>query len=334
MSSRFDDPSQWRLKTDGGIPYKVMNMDGEADDEHLVATVSVLIQSNRLLDFMTELMPAAFQVGNISFPEVATLAGLPSLAVKSIKFKSFDDSKPIDPFLSDTGAPSGTYYPVLQIDINYDSDVKKKDTTDTDPFTFLEITGSATGEFLHTTSPKAKWKPETNVDLESGGGTDEQDGAWVDGDTLEVKEAAPRGEAAEPNKDPHIPLTITVPQTEWTARWTQIPFVLFRDVIIHRIRFLLGRVNSVRFPLLFNARPETLLFVGWQYTQRNTWREDHVDIPPITLEMKFLEKRVVWNGVVIGHNHFWRPGAGWQRLLHNGTDPVYKSWDYNRLFRK
>jgi hypothetical protein len=48
--------------------------------------------------------------------------------------------------------------------------------------------------------------------------------------------------------------------------------------------------------------------------------------------MKFLEKRVVWNNIIVGHNHFWRPGVGWTRLLIDGENPTYLSRNHNILW--
>ena len=58
---------------------------------------------------------------------------------------------------------------------------------------------------------------------------------------------------------------------------------------------------------------------------------------PIRVSLKFLEKRVEIEdgsseGTLAGHNHLWRPGLGWRRLLIDGTDPIYASYNFDDLF--
>ena len=48
--------------------------------------------------------------------------------------------------------------------------------------------------------------------------------------------------------------------------------------------------------------------------------------------MKFTEKRVVWNGLIGGHNHIWVPGEGWKFFLVDGRVPVYEYRELNGLF--
>lgn len=332
MSSHFDDPSKWRLRTAGGIPYKQLEMSGDFEFEGGSVSRTVLIPSNQLLAFLQEQLPSPVQIGNVIVPQVRTLEGFPSLALNKIKFSQFDSSLPIDPFGFDSGAPSGTYYSVVKCDIEYGPH-KKIEGDENDPQTFLEVSANTTQEFLHGSVLKSKWQLETNPDLT--GDDESPSGGHVDPDTDEVGDGAvnPTEGDKEVNTDPTISFSTMVPKTEWTVRWTQIPYVFFRDVLIHRMRYLLGRVNSNTVGFLFNALPETLLFAGYNYSQTVTWREGNTNTPPATVEMKFIEKRIIWNGIVCGHNHFWRPGYGWQRLLINGTDPPYKKWDMSRLFK-
>lgn len=316
MAGNLEDSSKWRLKTITGIPYKVMEMDGNLGVESAQISVSVLIEARSLIDFAIFLMPPPIRIGNLEFPQSQSLDGIPQIVVKNIRFKSFDNSLPIDPFGSDPSppAPPKTYFPVIQVDINYEGGKNQEK----DPFTFLEISGNATGDFLHTPAPKSKWRCDTG-------------GSAIDPETNEVIENRVPG-MDEINRDPMPPVTITVPMTEWTIRWPQIRFDLFSNVIIHRLRILMGKVNSTTFPLLFNASSETLLFMGYTYQQQNTWREGFINTPPVAIEMRIVEKRVLWKGLIRGHNEFWRPEQGWCRLLVNGTDNVYESRDFNNLF--
>ncbi len=351
MAGNLEDSSKWRLKTSTGIPYKVLSMDGSLGVEDANISVTMLIEATNLLAFAAFLMPPPISVGNIEYPTFSSLAGIPQIAVKNIRFRSFDDSLPIDPFSADFAAPGSTYFPVIQVDINYQSS-KTDSATQQDPFTFLEISGNATGQFLHVSLENARWQPQINPDIDENDETfnlvDAVNG--IDIDTNAANSCAkkfPNDDDAfaacllaledgdeEVNRDPTIPVPILVPQTEWTVSWPQIRFDLFRDVYIHRLRIILGRVNSTPFPLLFNAEAETLLFMGYSYKQTNTWRDDHINEPIASLELKFVEKRIMWKGVIIGHNHFWRPGKGWQLLyLDEDKNRAYRRWDFNNVFK-
>lgn len=325
MAGKLENPADWRLVTTGGIPYKQLEMSGDFTDEGGSVLRSVLIPSTSLYNFLVELFPPPIVIGNVVVRQVKTLEGFPSIGVQRVAFKQFDDAVPIDPFGFDPNAPSGTYYPVVQCDIQY-GPLKLEEADENDPQTFLDISANATGEYLHTNIPKAKWQPETNPD--GGDGVENPD-------TDEVGNGAtnPTQESPEENRDPNVPVTIRVPKTEWTIQWSQVPFDFFQNVLIHRMRYLMGLVNSNTVPYLFNAPPETLLFTGYSYNQQVTWRQGNITTPPAKVTMKFVEKRIIWNGVVIGHNHVWRPGYGWQRLLLDGTNPLHQTHSFTKLFR-
>lgn len=332
MAGNLDDPTQWRLSTQNGIKFKTKSMDGEFGFDAASVDFNVLVRSDQLVDFILEVFPPPLIVGNIEIPQTTTLPGLPGLGIQKLTFKSFDDNLPIDPFGGDPNPPPKTYFPVVELVITYGSTKTGQDPND--PFTWLEITSTATGEFLYSSVAKAKWAPETNSTLADGDDEDPNNNA-TDPNTDELSGGESndtiRG-PLEPTKNPTIPFTVTVPQTEWTLKWPRIPYEYFRDVLIHRLRAVMGRVNDARFPLLFNAAPETLLFAGWQYNQINTWRDGFTNIPPVSIAMKIVEKRISYNGIIIGHNHNWRPGKGWQRLLTSEGDPAFKTWDFDRIF--
>jgi hypothetical protein len=333
MAGYAEDPSLWRLRTDGGIPFKYLGISGSFSMEEGNVTNRYLIQPGHLVSFLQELFPPPLVIGNTSIPQSAPLPGLPALIAQRISFKSFDESLPIDPFGFDTNAPAGTYYNLMEVDIEFGPRAVQEPQQN-DPFSFLEITGNTTGEFIHSTMPRAKWVPKTNPDLDDDDDDEDPEGGVADPDTNEPGSGAvnPTEGTPEVNKDPTVPVTIVVPQTEWTLRWNQIPFRYFQEVLIHRLRILLGRVNSNTVPVLFNALPGTLLFAGYNYSNAFTWRDGHIGTPPVSLEIKIIEKRVLWKGVIRGHNDFWRPGVGWETLLIDGENPAYRSWDYSTLF--
>ena len=340
MSTNID-PSLWRLRTSGGIPYKMVEMDGSFSEEEGNVNWKAYIAAYQLPAFLAELFPPPLVIGNKPIPRVAQMPGAPGLHAKTISFRTQTEGLPIDPFLADPSAASGTYNQVIEVTVGFGTGYKKPD--EEDPRLFLEISSNASGEFYHTTCPGAKWRPQRNTAVQPDAPEDGEaepenpvdDEEVADPDTGDTEG---KGEEVEdddePNKDPTAPVIITVPQTEWSVKWTQIPYELFTTVIIHRLRLLLGRVNSTPFELLFNAYPETILFEGFNYQTKYSWRDDNVETPPVQLEMKFLEKRVFWKGYIVGHNHFWRPGKGWQRLLVDGVNSTYGPWNLNLMFKQ
>lgn len=328
------DPSSWRLRLGGEIPIKWKNLSGSFELEKGEIAFTAVIASTDLIPFVELLFPPTLYQGTIVYTPSFALPGIPGLVAKKVAFKNQDDGKPIDPFLFDPNAPAGTYHPLIEVTIDFGPRVNANPQTN-DPRTFLEVSGDSSGEFIHAPAPNAQWqaetKPEQNIpDSEDPGiavapqtnsETDDPLGALlVPGDKT-------------PQKDPALPMTIMVPHTEWSVKWEQIPFFYFYNVLVRRLRWCLGRVNEQPMPLLHDAYPETILFMGYKYTQIYTWRSGFVNIPPVTVEMKFVEKRVVGNdGLIKGHNHQWKPGVGWQRLLIDGVNPLYEQRDMNVIW--
>lgn len=315
------------------MPIKYLGIEGNFEMENGSITFRCLIPSVDLVTFLVETFPPPIFDGSISIPQSISLPGLPGLVAKKVSFKNQDDSLPVDPFLFDTSAPSGTYHPVLEINMEFGPRVNTQPQS-TDPKTFLEISANTSGEFIHSPAPKAKWQKEkenpTNL-------KDDKDPGSVTPPTTKTETDDPaKNPPAKGKKEaqvhPTLPMLILVPHTEWTVTWKQIPYFYFYNVLIRRMRWCLGKVNQITMPLLFNALPETILFTGFNYKQTYTWRDGEINTPPIDIEMKFIEKRMVWSGVIRGHNHFWRPGVGWERLLIDGTNPVYQSRDMNTIW--
>lgn len=325
MAGYYDDPSQWRLHSlYGDVPIKFLDVDGEFSNEEGSVNFKALIPPNRIKDFLVQTFPPPIQIGNITVPQAAGLPGLPALSARKVSFKAFDNGKPVDPFMFDPEAPRGTYGELIEVTVVYGQN-RIQQPNPSDPFTFLEIEGNVTGEFLHTTAPKGRWKKATRDPK------DPPDDKTPGADNAPLNPRIPGN--TEPVANPTVPINVLVPKTEWTVKWNQIPFQYFNDTLMYRLRWCLGRVNSAIMPVLFSAEPETILFLGFNYKQQYTWREGYINRPPINVEMKFEEKRVVWNGVAVGHNHFWRPGVGWEYLFIDGVStPTYAARDMNALF--
>jgi hypothetical protein len=331
----LNNPNRWRLLSPGGtVPVKYLSLDGSFEAQTGSVVLKFLIPTNRLVDFLKESFPPPLVVNDITIPTSVPLPGLPGLRIRKVSFKSQDPGKPVDPFGWDGAAPIGTYHEAMEVDVEF-GPLNTQQPKSSDPFTFLEISAHDTGEFIHSTAPKAKWAKEKANPKNL---PDSQDPGKVASTSDKTKTSDPSSQPAQPNgtdsqKDPTIPMMILVPHTEWTVTWNQVPFYYFFNILVRRLRWCLGRVNSDIMPLLFNAYPETVLFTGYSYKNVYTWKDYEIGIPPINVEMKFLEKRVVWNdGLIKGHNHFWRPGVGWERLLIDGKNSVYSQRDMNVIW--
>jgi len=296
----------WRRATTSGIPYRVVSVSGDYSDEEATVREEYIIESYNLMAFIIESFPTPYTdwaTGNLIIPPRRPLPGYAVLRTRRISFEAFTEGRPVDPFVADINAPADTYEGFLKLTIEYaTSKENDEDPTNQDPRTFLEITANASGEFLHTPA-------RSNVVWEGEAGEDDE----------EVREM-------------DIPQTVVQPETEWSVRWSQIPFGFMDDILIGRLRNKLGKVNSTPMNLLFSAPEETILFLGYNIQQQFTWRENLAGQPPMILEFKFLEKRLETSeGVWVGHNHFYRPGVGWRRMLIDGH-PAYASTNLDNIF--
>ncbi len=303
--------SEWRLETNGGIKYRLVERSGHFTEEDAAGQEIVIIKANRLGAFVIESLPAPFQqVGTIVYPGPRLMPGTP-LACKRISWSSNVDGKPVDPFLQDLGAFSGTYEGDLKLTIEYSTtplnDNSGGDGSDpTDPKTWLEISANASGEFLTTPiRGDARW-------------------GVIGAETAEVKEA-------------QIPHLITTSEIEWTVKWSQIPYTFMNSTLMSRLRSKLGKVNDAVMPLFYDAPAETILFLGFALSQQYTWRTGFGGQPPMTLDMKFIEKNfqsldAEGTTIQVTHNDYWRPGIGWRKLYVDGVNPTYALTNLTNIF--
>lgn len=294
--------SLWRIKTtQGNIPLKVVARSGSFGDEQSNAQEVYIIRANQLANLTLELFPLPIiQGGTVFYPRRAQMPGVPSLTAKSIAWKALNEGLPTDPFASDPGAPISTYDPNLEVTVTYSTSPSNDTESDpADPRTWLEITASGAGEYLAAdVSGKATW-----------------DG----GD--EVKERK-------------IPHTIRTPKVEWSCRWSQIPFEFFNDVLIGRLRDRIGTVNTAVMPLFNDAPAETMLFAAWNFKQQYTWRAGLTGQAPIQLELRFMEKNFKHGSgaTQVTHQHFYRPGIGFEKLKFDGTQDAFAATDLEQIF--
>lgn len=317
----YDDSSLWALATTGGIKYRSVRQSGTVA-RHRNGSIeemqeTVIIKASSLEAYIDECFPAPVYSNGIPVWVNRPFPGAGHLRAKNLTWKEWVEGLPVDPFTSDLNPPANTYQPCVEVTVTYDNEYSDVDIND--PETFLEISASAAGEFLHVPSPTSSWET-----------------------------------ANDPNLDEANPVSVVVPETEWSLRWSQIPVLYWKLYLLPALRTAMGKVNTADVSLLGNAKPETLLLVGYEMNQEfRRFRPGVIDPAQpdpnaglyIEVTIKILEKRVIVESAtddpddiasaaanIIGHNHFWRPGQGWQRLLVNGVDPVYKSTDFANLF--
>jgi hypothetical protein len=300
------DPNQWRLSTPNGIPYKALELSGQFGAEDASATEVVLIQASQLLAFAEEMFPQTYiSTGTIIRPRRRALPGMAPLVAKTFRWEAHTDGRPVDPFGGDSDAPADTYEQFLKLTIEYGtSSSNDEEENPDDPRTFLEISSNAGGVFLAVKPVNATWV----------GIGDEP--------------------ASSPVREQKVPQTQTEPQTEWSVRWSQIDPDFFDETLIARLRDKLGKVNQGEMTTLYDAPAETILFAGYTLREQYTWREGATGASPVAIDMKFVEKNLKTadpNGFQVTHNHVYRPGFGYRRLLVDG-DPLYATTDLDNIF--
>jgi hypothetical protein len=327
MATPYED---WRLVSPGGIRHELIEQGGAFGEEDADWRMVIRIRAIDLAAFVLEAFPApAFGVGAIVYPRRFYPAGLPALRADRVQCEGFTTGRPIDPFEIDSSAPNGTYEEFLKVTITFKTTSENDSPPDpNDPFTFLKVSGIGSGEYLTA---------EVSGDAV----------AWADSDGDE-----------EPPDEQGTPLEqkVTSPEIEWNVRWTQISHDWFHFTLLPRIRDLMGKVNSSPMIALYGAPAETILFDTWTIDQQYTWREGFTGAPPVTLNLKFIEKNfegfsadipessassassgttsipITGTQVQVTHNHIWRPNRGWQRLLVN-DNAMYIQGDLNTLFQ-
>ncbi len=317
MPSNINDPGSWRLSVvsafSEAIPYRLVSQNGGYSPEKGGASETYIIQASRLRDFAQAVLPKTVDngAGDLEYHGGRLFPGSDRLRTKSFNWKSFQTSLPVDPWGADSDADDGTYSELLALDITYETS-KRENDKDTDVKTILEISADIAGEYL---SIHGK-------------------GKWIISEGAEDK-----------NKDVLVPIAKLIPQTEWTVTWPHVPWQWGVTVLIPSLQVLIGKVNIEKMELPpINAPIETLLFLGFSFREERQWNEatGFPELPPFSLDLKFLEKRVpdlnVF-GAIGGHNHHWRPEKGkFEKWVFNeGDNPAnneftYEAVDLNQIF--
>jgi len=164
--SIYLNPSEWNLKTDGGIPYKLMNgyPTGSIDDEgSFTTTEAYIMEASSLSAFITESFSPTVYTPTRHMP------GQSYNYTRSISFEPFPEGLPGDPFGAHVGIhDENTFAQFVKVTIQY----KQGEEQDgADPSTFVEIAADASVEVLVTSSEAMKWEsgqPIIEVDLPIG----------------------------------------------------------------------------------------------------------------------------------------------------------------------
>lgn len=329
MSSSINNPATWSQQTQGGIRYRFLDLKGRFNEDESVFDWYAVFQSSDLINAMEELFPPPVIVGNISIPTPGRMPGLTQMVAREADFERMSGSDlPIDPFNAHP-ATAGTYGDLIKLHVVFGSE-EKAEPDPNDPRTFLELTSSTGGQYLYVPPSSTEHAKQTNPN----GKEDEKitDPVFEDRTSGKVK-GEPITEETKPNKQPDLPTTILIPTTEWSVTWKQVNYELFRDFIVWRLRLCNGRVNDRPIPFLHNAPAETVLFSGFSYKQSYTWRANKVETPPVDVTLKFVEKHIIWQGVIIGWNHTFVPGTGWSYTWLSDGQPAYRRIDHNFMFR-
>ncbi len=305
MSTNLPDTT-WNRRTAGGIPYKLVKQSGGIQDYQVSASEEIIIQANQLRAFGLECFPAPiWTIGGLYYPPRRRFPGLSHLHVVNLRWEAMDDGKPVDPFL---GGHAPTYYEHVRINLDYaPAPTGTQDPSQDDPLSFLQISASNAGTFIHGDLNLAK----------------DEDG--------------------KENKDPLDENRVLSVEVEWTLQWPMIPADFFDDVLVPRMRERIGMVNSRASRVWKNAPKETILFVGYDFNTERSWVPDEgVRQAPIQCTMKFMEKNFKWKGKQITHQHTWMKGGkkegavvvpkGWQKLVYNDGSNNYETADLDKIF--
>jgi len=303
----MEDPSTWRLKTAGGIKYKLKNGYPRGSDDlegnNSTAEEVVIIRASDLAAFRSEIhsFPSITYTGNtFRIRRPRKMPGTYVLSAKSLTWKPFIESLPVDPYSSDPTADADTYGDYIEVTIQYQNTKPgqmEEPEDPNDPFSFLEVSEDSSQELLML--PGKGWWESDN----------------------------------EPCKDINIPVARLLTERQWNVRWPLVDSN-FLAALLDRSDKLSNKINSAVMPLLYKAPVETVMYLGMSH-QEEYQRVDNQTIKPAAqVTMHFLQKIGSEGGVTIGHNHFYREETGkWDILLNKGGNKMYEQADLNTLWQ-
>jgi len=301
--SIYISPSGWRLKTANGIPYKLMEgyPKGSFEEQEARVEESYIIHSAHFWPFILESFPPT--VGLIG-PPPRRLPGSVAMFTRSISFEPLRSSLPADPFGQDGSAPAGTYDNFIKLNITYTSGkASDSERNEEDPITFLNVSADLSGSFHQAPmSGQSKWEKELGLFTKD-----------------------------EPVKEINLPVVVNQPQIEWTATLQRVDHSSFSS-LLNKARGKLGKINQSVMPVLYNAYVNTVLFLGFSYSEEFSWRDGIVNGSG-TATWKLLEIAIDQEGTPVTHNHVWNPEQGKFRvLLRPDGNKLYAETNLNTIF--
>ena len=289
--------------TTGGIPYALIEgypKVGLDKENRITGEEQYIMHKSNVLLFMLEAKPPpVISGGSLISMQGRFMPGAPYLMTESVSFEPWSGDLPVN---MGGYVFAGDSY--VKVAIKYTTTTPEHD--ETDPESFLEHSLQLSGEYLTVEPTKTKIKKDGGV------------------------EGTPEGypEDFEPNPDPLQPITKIIPTIEHTLTWPQVINVDWQQIFD-----TLGKVNSKKIGLFFDAEVETVLFMGVSGNQEYIWDGQEATIKPWKLDFKFTQRRIEENGNIYGWNHILSPKKQtWVRVQRGGAD-LYQQIDHSLMFR-
>jgi len=303
------DYSSWRLQTDGGIKYKLT--DGyptlNVSEDNARGKEQYVLRSQDVEAFIKESIPAPVVVlGSVIRPRRRHMPGASILITRSIDVAPHNSGMPADPQNADPNAPSGSYAEFCTATISYEtkeleSGEENDDEDPNDPETFLTHSVTAGGEHM-------SWPANRTATRDSD----------LENDYTEVQD----------NQDVQGPIVKTIPTIEHGLDWKAVLSPNWSKIIQ-----LLGHVNDVTLPLFFNAKKETVMFMGVSGQREYLWNGFSIGVQPWSLNFKFSHREIREGGLSYGWNHIYSPKNGtWRELRRANGRPIYEASNLLELF--
>lgn len=308
--SSLEDVGSWRFRTArNNIPVRVKERQGSFGQSGKSLTETMIIRASDLAGFIDAMLPAPAVVGNqLVYFQRGYPNGLPTLRCTSVSFKGFVGGRPIDPWGSDPDPPDGTYDEFLECTVDYATCTEGDQSVDPgDPATFLEVDATVAGEFLNA-------RPGKTACFKSK----------VSNERAEITDAA----FEEPFRER---------TTDWSVKWSRLPYRFFCDVLKPRIDSSMGKVNSETMPLFHKAPKDTIMLLGYRYAQSYSHLTGFAGQPMITVDLKFNERRfqsyVGTREITVTWQDLFVPLEGqYMQFLRDGTNPLYARTNLNSIF--
>lgn len=292
--SDYTYPTSWRLRTGDDIPYRLVSRTGTFEDEVAQVTEVYLMEAIRVYSFFEESWPSPFRIGDLLY--IHPPRSLPG-AIGQITTKSISFKSHHDDLPIDPFAADPDAPAGTYHPI---AEVTIQYTTQNDSDSGRDLSANAAGEFISIKSPLATWDSDKLLD------------------TTETS----TGVALKP-------------AIQWTIKYSRIEYKFFHGTIMPMLRDALGKVNKKGISVFDGALADTILFTGFDFQERQSWREDKVLQPPVALTLQFLERSGDSFGSSYTHQTIWRKDLGFfDRLLPDGLNPIYDSYDFTELFTK